>query len=50
MLVAVRLFKETQEEMRNKATDIYEYKKGFKAILLQWTTLSAIMHQWRKQG
>lgn len=27
--------KETQEEMRNKVTDIYEYEKGSKAILLQ---------------
>lgn len=41
--------KETQE-MRNKVTDIYEYEKGSKAILLQWTMLWTIMHQWTELG
>ncbi len=46
--------KEIQEQMRNKIVDIYQSGKGYKAISkalgLQRTTVSAIIHKWRKFG
>ncbi len=46
--------KEIQEQMRNKIVDIYQSRKGYKAISkalgLQRTTIRAIIHKWRKFG
>lgn len=46
--------KEIQEQMRNKVSEIYQSGKGYKAISkalgLQWTTVRAIVHKWRKLG
>ncbi len=46
--------KEIQEQMRNKIVDMYQSGKGYKAIFkalgLQWTTVRAIIHKWRKLG
>ncbi len=46
-------FKEIQEQMRNKIVDMYQSGKGYKAISkalgLQWTTVRAIIHKWRKK-
>ncbi len=46
--------KEIQEQMRNKIADIYQSGKGYKAIskalVLQRTTVRAIIHKWRKHG
>ncbi len=46
--------KEIQEHMRNKIVDMYHSRKGYKDISknvgLQWTTVKAIIHKWRKLG
>ena len=46
--------KEIQEQMRNKVSEIYQSGKGYKdiskALGLQWTTVRAIVHKWRKLG
>ncbi len=46
--------KESQEQMRNKIVDMYQSGKGYKGISkalgLQWTTVRAIIHKWRKLG
>ncbi len=44
--------KEIQEQTRNKIVDVYQSGKCYKAISkalgLQWTTVRAIIHKWRK--
>ncbi len=44
--------KEIQEQMRNNIVDMYQSRKGYKAIPkaleLQRTTVRAIIHKWRK--
>ncbi len=46
--------KEIQEQMRSKIVDMYQSGKGYKAIskalVLQRTTVRAIIHKWRKHG
>ncbi len=46
--------KEIEEQMRNKIVGMYQSGKGYKAISkalgLQWTTVRAIIHKWRKLG
>ncbi len=46
--------KEIQEQMRNKLFDMYQSENGYKSISkalgLQWTTVRAIIHKWRKLG
>ncbi len=46
--------KEIQEQMRNRIVDMYQSRKGYKAISkalgLQRTTIRAIIHKWRKFG
>ncbi len=46
--------KEIQEQMRNNIVYMYQSGKSYKAISkplgLQWTTVRAIIHKWRKLG
>ncbi len=40
--------KEIQEQMWNKIVDMYQSRKGYKAIKALGTTVRAIIHKWRK--
>ena len=46
------MLRSIEEQMSNKATDIYQSGKGYKAISkalgLQPTTVTAIIYKWRK--